>query len=140
MALSAEDRARVKMHLGYPLVNPVISIGLGMPAALSTAWLLDGAMDALSETDGGCDRVRRVLKIMDGVEDLLVASQERRAVTRADELSLNENEANQLEGEYQRWGHRLAETLGSKPYHLSERYKRGWGLSGRIRSVPVMAG
>ena len=137
MALSVEERMRVKMHLGYPVTDPMASFQIGIPGAIGHAWLVDRALEYLRETDGSYDRVRQLLKILDDTETRIVESQERRAVLRADELTLNVRESEQLEGEYQRWGHRLADLLGVKPYMHSARYRQG--ASG-VRSVPVVPG
>ena len=138
MALSTEDKRRVLYCLGYPLVQPYPSIGLGVPGAVGTIWILERAMELLQESDGGYERVRKILGIMDGIEELLVAAQERRAVTAADTLHLNREEPDQLEREYQRWGRRLADIFGCTPYMNSERYSRGWGKSGGLRTRVVV--
>jgi DUF1009 family protein len=81
------------------------------------------------------DRVRRVLKIMDDLELKLIDSQDRLAAIQLDSLKLRENEPDQLEKEYARWGFRLADILGVPVYPYSTRYRVAMGV--RSGSIPV---
>jgi hypothetical protein len=133
MPLNDAEKERTRYHLGYPEVQPAASIQFGIPKPIQTAFLVELAMNNLIEM--ACDRVRSIIQVMDGVETKLVESQMRLAAIKLDKLELRENEPDQLEHEYVRWGMRLADILGVPIYAYSTRYR---GLLGtKAGSIPV---
>jgi len=123
MALTDEEKARVRYHLGYPSVSTAASIQYGMPALTQTNFLVENVLGKLLESI--LPRVRGILVTLDGIEDKLVAAQDRLAATKLEELTLREDETDKLEGEYRRWGHRLADICGCPIYPFAMRYKGG---------------
>ncbi len=110
MALTNEERERVRYHLGYLSTAPAPSIQLGVPRATQALFLVESAMNnLLPEAE---PRVRQVLSILDGIEAKLVESQERLAATKVGEIELNGSEGELLDREYSRWRSRLARHLG----------------------------
>jgi len=133
MALTDEERQRVRYHLGYPSVQPAASISFGLPRPQQTLFLVESAMNLLMPVAE--NEVRRIIGVMDGVECRLIDAQDRLAAKQIDQLTLRENEPGQLELEYQRWGFRLADTLGVPVYGYSTKYRReGKSFAG---SIPV---
>jgi hypothetical protein len=122
MALTDQEKERVRYHLGYPEVQPAASITLGIPRPIQTAFLVESAMNLLLPVAE--DRVRSILSVLDGVECRLIESQDRLAAKQIDSLTLRDDEPSQLEGEYRRWGYRLADTLGVPVYAYSTKYRR----------------
>lgn len=47
MSLTDEERAKVRHHLGYLNVSAVASFNLGVPAALQTTFMIEGAFDKI---------------------------------------------------------------------------------------------
>lgn len=133
MALTSEEKQRVRYHLGYPSVQPAAGLSFGTPRPIQTLFLVESAMNLiLPEAE---NEVRRIVGVMDGVECRLVDAQDRLAAKQIDQLTLRENEPGQLELEYQRWGFRLADTLGVPVYAYSTKYRReGKSFAG---SIPV---
>lgn len=133
MALNAAEKERARYHLGYLGTAPAASIQLGIPRPLQTVFLVEDALNSLtSESE---DRVRRILRIMDGVECKLCEAQDRLAAKQLDALQLRDNEPDQLEREYVRWGQRLADVLGVPLYPYSNRYRNAGGTA--AGSIPV---
>lgn len=132
MPLSDAEKERVRYHLGYLEVGTAASIQFGIPRPLQTIFLVETAMTQLLEN--ATDRVRRILNIMDGVENKMVDAQDRLAAIQLDELHLRDNEPDQLEREYVRWGHRLADILGVPIYAYSTKYR---SVGVRAGSIPV---
>jgi hypothetical protein len=131
MALTAQERERVRYHLGYLNVQLAASISFGIPRPIQTVFLIETAMsNVIAE---GEDRVRRMLGVLDRIECLLIDAQERLAAMRLGDLELRENETDKLEREYYRWGGRLADQLGVPFYAYSNRYKNQSGAG----NVPV---
>ena len=133
MALTPQEKERVRYHLGYPETNPAASLQFGIPRPVQTMFLVESAMNyILPEAEF---RVRHIIGVMDGIEQQLVAAQPRLAATQMDELHLREDETTRLEFEYVRWGCRLADVLGAPIYAYSTRYmgKVGATTAGSIR-------
>lgn len=122
MALTQEEKARARYHLGYMGVQSAASLAFGIPRPQQTLFLVESALQLLQpEFD---DKVRQILGIMDGVECRLQAAQDRLAAKRIDQLELRDDEPSQLEAEYRRWGYRLADILGVPVYAYSTKYRR----------------
>lgn len=133
MALTDEERQKVRYHLGYLSVAPAASLNFGMPRPIQTIFLVELAMDNILPV--AIDKIRQIVGIMDGIECRLVDAQDRLSATSLDNLSLRRDETDALEAEYYRWGGRLADTLGVPFYAYSNRYRRhGKGFAG---SIPV---
>lgn len=136
MPLDDAEKERCRYHLGYPEVQAAASIQFGIPRPIQTAFLLESAMVLLIEQS--VDRVRRILKVMDDIEMKLIEAQDRLAAIQLSDLHLRDNEPDQLEHEYVRWGFRLADLVGCPIYAYSTRY-RGFITSG-VSSIPVRHG
>lgn len=132
MPLSESDKERTRYHLGYLEVQGAASIQFGIPRPLQTVFLLEDAMNNIIAN--AISRVQRILTVLDGIENKLIESQDRLAAKRLDSLELRENEPDQLEREYVRWGNRLADILGVPIYAYSTRYRAAGNAAG---SIPV---
>lgn len=130
MPLSESDKERVRYHLGYLEVQGAASIQFGIPRPLQTVFLLEDAMNNIIAN--AISRVQKILTVLDGIENKLIESQDRLAAKRLDSLELRENEPDQLEREYVRWGHRLADILGVPIYAYSTRYRAAGNAAGNI--------
>jgi hypothetical protein len=130
MPLMDADRERIRYHLGYLAVQPAASISYGMARPIQTLFLVEIALNNLLETS--IPRVLRTLGILDGVEAKLVEAQDRLAADALGDLKLRKEETDQLEGEYRRWGFRLADILGVPVYAFSSRYKGGGVRAGNV--------
>lgn len=133
MALTQEERQQVRYHLGYLSVSPAVALNFGLPRPVQTLFLVEQAMDSIMPVAE--NKIRQIIGILDGIECRLVDAQTRLAAASLDNLTMRRDEPDALEGEYYRWGGRLADTLGVPFYAYSNRYKRhGKGFAG---SIPV---
>lgn len=123
MALSDDEKARARYHLGYPALSTAASIQFGVPALTQTNFLVENALTRLLESS--LARVRSILLTMDNVEQKLIDAQDRLAATQLEQLSLRADETERLEDEYRRWGYRLADICGCPVYPYSKRYQGG---------------
>jgi len=133
VALNDSEKERVRYHLGYIEVQPAASIQLGIPRPIQTVFLVEQAMNNV--IGAAEDRVRRILGVMDGIEDQLVDAQPRLAAEKLDELTIRKDETDALDREYVRWGSRLADILGVPIYPYSARYRNVMGSG--AGSIPV---
>lgn len=121
MPLDASEKSRIRAHLGYPQVTAAASIHLGIPAQSQLGFVLEQAMNLLMEDV--LDRVRRILRVLDEIEDKMIDAQDRLAASALEELKLRDGEPDLLEKEFARWGFRLAGILGVPPYQYSPKYQ-----------------
>ena len=120
-ALTDDEKARVRYHLGYPLLTTAASVQFGQPALTQTSFMVDNALSRLTEP--GLNYVRSMSKTMDDIEVKLIEAQDRLAAERLEDLYLRKDEVEALENEYRRWGRRLADTIGAPIYPYSARYQ-----------------
>ena len=131
MALTPDERARTKYHLGYLGVNHAASMSFGMPRPIQTLFLVETSMNNLEPAFE--PKVRQILGVLDNIECQLVAAQPRLAAQELGDIKLRDKEPDLLEDEYFRWGGRLADILGVPFYAYSNRYRgRGPGGTGNI--------
>lgn len=134
MPLTTAEKERCRYHLGYIEVQPAASIQFGLPRPIQTQFLVESAMNLVMEE--ACDRVRKIICVMDGVECRLVAAQDRLAASALGQLTMRADEPDALEREYYRWACRLADIFGVPLYAYSARFRpfAGGGMAG---SIPV---
>lgn len=123
MALSDDEKARARYHLGYPALSTAASLQFSVPALTQTNFLVENALTRLLESSLG--RVRSILLTMDNIEAKLIDAQDRLAATQLEQLTLRQDETERLEDEYRRWGYRLADICGCPVYPYSKRYQGG---------------
>jgi len=133
MALTDQEKESIRYHLGYTNVQPAASIQFGIPRPQQTNWLVETAMGNILETS--LFRIRKLLANLDQIECRLMDALTRMQADQLGEIKLRKEETTQLEGEYQRWGKRLADLLGVPLYPYSDRYQVN-----RVRTgnVPVV--
>lgn len=127
MALTDDEKIRVRTHLGYLNTQPAAAITFGTVVPLQTLFLVDSAMEKI--LPGAEDRVRRILGTLDHIEELMVCALPNLAATSMDGIELRADQIDQLEHEYDRWSLRLAELLGVPRYPGSRRFNRN-GMPG----------
>lgn len=121
--LTEEEKNRIRHHLGYLVTEPASSIQLGYPRASQPQFLVELSMNRIPEQAVG--QIRRYVGILDKTEDRLFEAQERLAASALGEITLREDETDQLEREYARWARRLADDLGVPLNIYSERFRSG---------------
>lgn len=133
MALTAGEKQRIRYHLGYPSLTDAASVAFGVPTMNQTNFLVESALNRLLVE--ALEQVRSISTVMDGIETQLISAQGRLRAEKLEELKLRADECDALEGEYRRWGYRLADIIGAPIYPFSMRYKGGGG--NMVTSVPI---
>jgi hypothetical protein len=118
-----EEKGRIRMHLGYPSIQPVATIILGVQGSSQTQFLVEAAMDRVPVSQ--MPQVRRLVSVLDGIERKLIDAQDRLAASVVDEITMNPDEPDKLEGEYTRWAMRLADLLAVPLNPYSRRFNSG---------------
>lgn len=131
--LSEGERSRIKHFLGFPdLSQEAQSILLGIPAGAEPLFLVEGAMNRL--TQGGEESVRASLCQCEATEQQIGTSRQRMQATKLGSLETNQNESTALRRELEWWSRRLADDLGVPPNMFSQQYGAGGGINARVVS------
>lgn len=130
--LTEDEKARIRHHCGYPLISPVSSIQLGVPAASQPMFLLEHAMNLIPETAVGI--IRNYVAILDTIEQRLIDSQTRFSAEKLGEITLRADEPERIEAEYTRWAKRLADDLGCPLNPFSDRFHAAMGPAPMVLS------
>jgi len=121
--LTDAEKARVRYHLGYLASGFAASLQYGLPRPVQTVFMLEEAMTGLVESNA-LDRVRKIVCILDKIEDKMVCAVDQLGVEKLGEISLRGNHADLLEKEYDRWSSRLADIFGVPKYPFSVKTQR----------------
>ena len=119
MALSAEEKERIRYHLGYLNVSTPTAISLGFPTASQLQFIVESAMNnLLPEAEPG---VRRAIQELDCIEDQQSQFRQSLEIVKSGNTVIRGPEAfAELENQYRTWSQRLADTLGTpvNPFSL----------------------
>lgn len=127
MALTDEEKERVRYHLGYMETSFAASLQLGIPRPVQTIFLVEQALTMVAN-EYAEDRIRRVLWTLDQIEQKLQAALCVLIAEKLGDITLRGAQAGEtypdlLEREYLRWAKRLADILGVPLYPYSDRFK-----------------
>lgn len=120
MPFTDEEKVKIRHHLGYLNVQEAATFALGVPAAVETQHLIEGAMNKVLPAAIG--EARRHIQILDGIETQLIGDLELLAITQIGEISVRQDEMKALRKEYQYWRQGLANLLGTYPNPFDKRY------------------
>jgi hypothetical protein len=118
--LTEDEKARARGHLGYLQVQQAYTFVLGIPAAVQTQFLIEGAFQRVLPSAEA--RFRQLLTILDGVEQQLVDNQINLAVEAIDEIHINLKEMKHLLDRYEWWRRELANIMGILPNPFDQRF------------------
>jgi hypothetical protein len=130
MALTEQEKVLIRHHLGYPNVDEMMTFVLGVPAALETNFIIEGAMNRARES--ALPLIRNHIQILEKINAQKVDDLEVLVVTELGEITINPKEQAALDEQYLYWANSLANLLG---VYLNPFDKRGQG--GGI-NTPVM--
>ena len=132
MPLTAQEKVKVRHHLGFLNVAQVQTFVLGSPQAVETQFIIEGAMNLILQDAE--PELRRHLQILDKIEEQLIDDQELLAVDAVDEIKVRGTELKELRKEYQYWRHSMANLLGCYPNPFDKR----WTAVDGSLNVPVI--
>ncbi len=110
VVFSQDEKASMLHHLGYPQVNAVSMIALGMPAAGEPLYLILNALSKVRASAAA--RIRRTLGVLEGLEAARVSAIQRLKASEVEGIVLNPDELQKLGNEQEFWRRRLADDLG----------------------------
>lgn len=126
--ISEEDKVRGRHHLGYGGVQEAATFVLGVPAAVQTAFMIEGAWSRILPSTEHL--FRNLLDRLDGIECQLLEDQPNLAATAVGEIKLNGKEFEMLLQQYRHWQGALANMLQVPPNPFDQRPLLGSGYGG----------
>ena len=123
MALTQQEKARIRYHLGFPNISAGTQLGLGFPAAGHPAYLLESAMDdILPEAE---PKVREVLAQCECIERQMMEAKRRLIASSVGEVDLRgPEELEALEDQYDYWTDALVDIFGVNKNPFSKKHQR----------------
>jgi len=126
MALSQEERAKVRYHLGFPSIAKRTVLALGFPSGGHPLFLVENAMtEILPEAE---PKLREVLLECDCIEAQMRDARGRMRTASVGQVQLRSTaEIDDLEGRYTYWTDALADMLGvvKNPFSVRHRAMSG---------------
>ncbi len=139
MALTPEERMRIKDHLGWPNPMMIQTFILGVPAAREPLFILEGAMNAINPIAES--RVRQTLERLDRIEELIDIDADTLILSKADEVEIDPEQFEKLLKRYAYWQGKLCNFLGVPGPNPWDARLSAWnGLGGGSMNIPVMHG
>ncbi len=130
--LTEEERVSIKHHLGYAGVDEMQTFVLGVPAAIETQFIIEGAMNRVRIS--ALPKLRQLLVVLDTIEAQMVEDLELLAVNRLDTIEVNQGEQKALENRYDYWVNALGNVLGAtrNPFD-ARKYNRQGGINAGVQ-------
>ena len=125
MAFSDQEKVRIRHHMGYLGVAQVQTFSLGVPSAVETQFLIEGAMNRVlpaSEIEA-----RRIVGVLDTIEAQMVGDLELLAVEKIGDITVDGKEQGKLKQQYRHWQAALGNMLGVPPNPYDQRFLGGGG-------------
>jgi hypothetical protein len=132
MALSDEEKARIRYHLGYLNVTAAASFHLGVPAALQTTFMIEGAWDKLLSPAEGL--VRTLLCRLDQIEEQVFDGSDLADVLETGSTKVNPDRVRDLAKYYKIAQQSLANLFGvvANPFDLRDWVQAGGSTVGNV--------
>lgn len=119
MSLTAEEKVKIRHHLGYLNVAYAYTFVLGIPAAVQTQFTVEGAMNKLLADAE--PEMRRQLAILDRIEELDLEGLEDVEVSQIGEITIDPKFYEKRWKQYERWRRSLANLFGIAPNPFDQR-------------------
>jgi len=110
-ALTETEKAKIRAHLGFPLIDGRVALALGLPVNTQTSFTVDSAMERV--LPHALPFVRRYLELCECTERQLAVAQQNLSVASVTGVTLRPREAlEDLEDMYVKWVLKLLNVLG----------------------------
>lgn len=128
MTIADADKVRARHHLGYGGVQQSATFLLGVPAAVQTAFMVEGTWSRILPAHEG--KFRQLLDNMDGIEAQILDDQGDYAAEQVGSIKVNLREFQMLMVQYKHWQGALANMLQIAPNPFDQRPMLGMGYNG----------
>lgn len=127
--LTAEERAKIRHHMGFMNVAQTMAYVLGVPAAVEQSFLIEGAMNKILVE--ALPLVRQHINILDSIEQMMISNYDVLLVESLGEIKTDQRAMLKINNEYDRWRQSLGNLLGVVPNPFDKR------RISRTMNVPV---
>lgn len=129
--LTDQEKVSIRHHMGYPNVGEIQSFALGVPAAMETSFVIEGAMNRVMIQS--LPKVRQLMGVLDTIESQMIDDLELLAVNRLGTIEVNQKEQSNLEQRYDYWVNALGNALGCtrNPFD-ARKYNRQGGINAGV--------
>jgi hypothetical protein len=137
-AISEQQKVRARYHMGYLNVTQAQTFVLGVPAAVQTQFVIEGALNNLLPS--ALPMFEDIMAKLDVTEQQIMDNTPNVAVNRVDEIELREDEFKQLILRYRYWQGSLGNLLGvpPNPFDMRPYLGMGYGNGGAGINVSVI--
>lgn len=127
VVITEEEKSRARHHLGYLEVEAAQTFVLGVPAAVQTQFMIEGALNRM--TDTGAQRFRELLCRLDQVEAQVFCGIDLADVDKLDQITVNRKRLQELAEYYLIAAEGLANLLGvpRNPFDMRSWLSRAGG-------------
>lgn len=130
-SLTEQEKVSIRHHCGYLNVSAGQTFALGVPAAVETQFIIEGAMNLVMPE--ALPLVRRLIGICDTVEGQKVDDLELLAVEKLDTIDINQDEQKGLDTQYGYWVNALCNALGVMRNPFDQRlFNKPGGINARV--------
>ena len=120
MAVTEESKVRARHHLGYLGVNEASTFVLGVPAAVQTQFVIEGALNRLLPQSEPL--FYKLLDRLDAVELLIEENTDVLIAEKVDEIGIDPEEMKKMVKRYLYWRAGLGNLLGAPPNPFDMRF------------------
>lgn len=122
MALTDEEKTKVRYHLGWHITTQNVINASGLPLSVPAELLVEHNMNKLDEH--GDKRVREILCQLDKLEGLKKTAPEDMLVAKAGDVTFRADYPDLLDKQYADWQAKLGDALGTSPHIFSKGNER----------------
>lgn len=127
-----DEKARIRHHMGYLNVSAVSTFSLGVPTAIETQYLIEGALNrVLPEAES---LARNIVVKMDLIDAQMTDDLELLSVSKVDEIEINPNEMQILKRQYRYRQLELGNLLGIPPNPFDQRFAGSGGINIQVNN------
>jgi hypothetical protein len=135
--LTDEEKVDGRRHMGYLNVQETATFVLGVPAAVQTQFVIEGALQKILAAAE--PTFRRYINALNGIECQILDNQENLAAGKIGNIEVNLKEFEDLMKRYKFWQGQLSNLLGVPPNPFDARPGFGSGATaGNGINVPVI--
>jgi len=128
--LTEDEKARCRYHAGYLGVGEASTFVLGIPSAVQTQFMIEGAFNRVLPSAEA--RIRRNLDVLDALDAQLFENADALVAKKVGDIELNEDEFKQLMKRYLWFVNGLCNTLGVQRNPFDRRFTQGGGINARV--------
>ena len=130
-ALTLEERAQIRDHMGFMNVSSVLTYQLGVPAAVEQSFLIEGAMNKILPE--ALATVRQHLEVLNTIRCAMVENLDLLSVNRVGDIEVNRKLMTEYQTQYDWWRQSLGNLLGVIPNPFDKR-AFGRSLNAKVHS------